>query len=327
MSEQQPTYSSEDDIGLVDVIAVLVRFRRMIVVGVVVTAMLAIGALWVLPLVGIGGPPRQTYTVRTELEVNSIPAVAGQYLAIDLPQLVLAQLRDERFIAPIFDRYRRDLNEDYQEFNSHPEYVRYIRDDVIGETYDATLSASTSLVVLSCTCEQPDVAIEFLDEVLDSLPSALQPTISRQTQTAIGVVQRSLESVQQSLVSLISVGTRSITAGNGGQLDPDSLVQYIGANATESMESLSELITAEESLRRLNGQLGDFLSRAGDPVVIANRPEGRSRVVTLALVVIAAAFAFVLVAFVRQYIHKVSSDPAEMAKLRAAWARTKPDES
>jgi hypothetical protein len=326
----QESYSEADEISLIDLVAVLVRYRRMIIWGTVLVGVVVVVALCVFPAVGITGGDAPVYTVSMQVNVVTVPEEVNRYGSVDLLLTLRDVLLDPVYVLPHYQRMRSAAGDPMAEGQSRPERLLFLRDEYIGDEYEVSLDRAQSSVTISCTCENPELVSEFLRSLVANVDGPVQAEIADRIVPVSAVIEQALSTTLQSLASVILAGSQDLlgdqrSAGSGSVLD--SLIRHLELNAPNSLQSLSQLVLAQEFFAVLSQSVSTFYSTTEETEVIAAPREGTGRSTRVMLSVIAAFFALVLIAFVRQYARNVSRDPLQMSKLREAWGFHESDES
>ena len=323
MSQDQEPHTEPDEISLVDLLSVLVRYRRMIVFGTLLVAVVALVVLFVLPAAGVLEAYTPLYAVGLEVRVAPVPDVAAQYSSVDLLRTLNVALVDPAYVLPYYEQMQAS-REDYQAPDrTRPEQLRYLQEEYIGDEYTVSVDSAQSVVTLRCRCEDPERGEVFLRSLASNLPSAVQEELALQIAPTTMVLEQSLSVTLNSLASAVLAGSQDLLANelprSSGPVLAD-LVRYLERTVPNSLATLSELVLAQQYFSELSTALSSFLSVADEVEVIAAPAEGAGRATRLVLTVIAAIFALTLTAFVRQYARNVSQDPSQIEKLQEAWA-------
>ena len=320
MSQHDETHYETDEISLVDLIAVLIRYRRMIIWGTVVVAILSIGVLFVLPAVGLMDGPASEFEVSVTVRVASLPQTVNRYGSVNFPVTLRETLLDPVYILPYYQQKQQQTDPAVEDDRTRPELLRYLEENYIGDEYQVVWSEAASSLTLTCACENPDNAEQFLVSLVENLAPAVAVDLVAQLTPVISVLEQSLAATQESLAGVVLAGSRDFLQDEFSSASIfASLLRYMELNASNSLASLSDLALAREYLTELSTSPATFFSVVGDTRVVATAPAGTSRSTTVVLSVVAAFFALCLAAFVRQYARNVRNDPVQLAKLKDAW--------
>lgn len=315
MDQQQVPQNStnpygEDEISLIDLLAVLVRFRRIIIGGTALAGIIAAVVLYVFPMVGIT-EPQEEYVAQVRLVVNRIPEELEDFAPIDPGVLMQAVLTDARIVGEVYRLYNDDIDPDMT-----PErYLRMIRRDIVGNQLEIEWSERTRTMDIQWTDNNSERALEFVETLIE----AATPTMTGQIRWQLQGAERSLAVNIESRIALArSVGTVVGRIAEGGRTVDEARVRELIGEA--DVGDISALLAAETALERAQGLLQDpsrLFTVATEPIVFEG--DGQGRMVRMVVTLFTAFFLMVFVAFVLQYARTVRGDAEEMAKLRAAW--------
>lgn len=315
MDQQQVPQNStnpygEDEISLIDLLAVLVRFRRIIIGGTALAGIIAAVVLYVFPMVGIT-EPQEEYVAQVRLVVNRIPEELEDFAPIDPGVLMQAVLTDARIVGEVYRLYNDDIDPDMT-----PErYLRMIRRDIVGNQLEIEWSERTRTMDIQWTDNNSERALEFVETLIE----AATPTMTGQIRWQLQGAERSLAVNIESRIALArSVGTAVGRIAEGGRTVDEARVRELIGEA--DVGDISALLAAETALERAQGLLQDpsrLFTVATEPIVFEG--DGQGRMVRMVVTLFTAFFLMVFVAFVLQYARTVRGDAEEMAKLRAAW--------
>lgn len=301
----------EDEISLIDLLAVLVRFRRVIIGGTALAGIIAAVVLYVFPMVGIT-EPQEEYVAQVRLVVNRIPEELQDFAPIDPGVLMQAVLTDARIVGEVYRLYNDDLDPDMT-----PErYLRMIRRDIVGNQLEIEWSERTRTMDIQWTDNNSERALEFVETLIEAATPTMTGQIRRQLQGAERSLAVNIESARIALAR--SVGTAVGRIAEGGRTVDEARIQELIGGA--DVGDISALLAAETALERAQALLQDpsrIFTVATDPIVFEG--DGQGRMVRMVVTLFAAFFLMVFVAFVLQYARTVRGDVEEMAKLRAAW--------
>jgi hypothetical protein len=316
MSEEQPARREpEDEISLVDLIAVLIRYRRMIIWGTLLVAVLTALVLYVFPAAGVSEPPEQSYTTERSMLIPGVPPEVSEHLSIDVSGAVQSVLTDTRTLAEVYEELENPVCPKIPEDQSEEEYLTMIRRNVRDEQLSVSWSGGTSTLSLSFTCTDSQTSREFVNNLFGRLGGELQPVLSSQIETAQQSLRETLQSTRRTLAQTVAAARAEDLTG--GELTEASIVRYLERQNGASIQTLTDVTLALERLEVIREDPTTLFSTVATPITTLE--QGQSRSLIAAVVVIAAFFLFVFVAFVRQYAHNVRNDPEEVGKLRAAW--------
>lgn len=297
MSDIQSPQYDEDTISLIDLIAVVVRHRRLIVIGTILAAIGAVAVVSLMPDFGIPAEPAPTYTVEQQAEqqlvLYQIPEEFRRYITVDPSTAIQALLTNPRFIGEI---YR--IAGGTPATGSPEQYLAQIRQNVIGGSYtvewDSATASQRRIATLSYSAATPEAAQGFLDALTARLGDELTAQIGAQLADDASTVTAAID---------------RLTAID----ENDGL-------------SLGTLAYTEQQLQAFADDAGRFYTVLEGPAVYevhvqTEQTPSRSSSTVIVIATITAFFLTVFLAFVLEYIRRVKTDREEMGKLETAWRR------
>ena len=279
---------AEDEISLLDLFAVLVRYRKLIVLGTGIVTLLTILWLFILPLFAKKSSVQNakvTYTVR----VKSIPISISERLpnSKEITPIYLATYSTQR-LPFLVEKIKEnnvfsDTNDmtDY-EFNA---YVQGLIKEKTIEIESSPLGTEYSIIL-----KIPINSIGDGTKLVNSIISDADKEIQNYYIPLIKTLQQNTEVSIQKAMSL-----------------------QTGASDISSLQSLQEFAT---DLQEFIGSFDGFLSLRGEPFVV---PEGRGRIKKTVIIFLAAFFVFVFIAFLKNAIENIKADPVSSKLIADAW--------
>lgn len=317
MSDQNYRYE-EETISLIDLVAVLVRFRRMIVGGTVAVAILVGVYLYGLPALGVTERTEETYVTELRLAISPLPERVTEYVSLDVAGAVQAALENPRAVGEAYRQVEPKINPEADPDRSRERYLSMIRRNVIGEALSVSYDNNTSVITMEFSAADKEASREFLQLLLEQLGIELTPVVRSQVSIAVDNIDASLDGLRMSVVR--AAADAQERANNG--VDSQALAEYLESNAGTALQSMADLISLRERIAALGEETETLFAPLGEPVVYAEPSGGRAT--TAVIAVITAFFLLVFLAFVRQYIINVRNDEEEMEKLQHAWKGEQP---
>ena len=282
--------STEDEISLLDLFAVLIRYRKTVIFGTGIVTFLAIFVLFIMPLF-IKKASVQTAKVSYNVTVKSIPISISQRLpnGKEISPLYLATYSTKRlpFLVEqvkknnIFSHSPTSDMSDYQ-FNAYvqgllKENKIQIESSPLGTEY------TINLIIPISSIDDSGVFIRSIiydiDAELQSYYFPLIKTLEQNTEVSI-----------QKAMSL-----------------------HTDSTDMSSLQSLQELAT---DINEFTETFDGFLNLRGEPFVV---PEGRGSVKKAIIIFLASFFVFVFIAFLKNAIANIKADPASNKLISDAW--------
>ena len=330
MSETLPPPIQDDTVSLIDILAVLLRHRRLIVSITVIVTLAAVVALYVLPALGLSqryqAPSRvvrgsQSRAVAS-VQVQALPEIAHPYLASTADSMqslatttwlmaqVTARLDDLNTIAaawrPFAERHPETAPPDTPEA-----YLVAVQRDVV-PLLEVESDAATDIITVSYRAGRPEDASQFVDTLLDgaidAVAAQIGPSLAQVERTTRDALDRSTTMVERLIAQIPSSGA------------PGSN-QTLQSTVVPMLDELVELQAARAVIDSLAQNPAALYARIGTTTIepTANR-WNRS---TLVIAVFAATLVFaIFCAFVLEYVRRVKAQPSELEKLRSAWRRS-----
>ena len=275
----------EDEISLLDLFAVLIRYRKLIVFGTLIVTFLAGLYLFVLPLF------RQT---------DRMADVTYAVDVMNIPNSVSAKLPNKDRITPLYlstynaqrlpflvdhikknNAFSDDQLSDY-EFNSFVQTIQKegkykISSSPLGNGFDINLK----------------ISIEKIPEATKLVRSIVEDTEAAVQDYYLPLI----ETLEQNTLNSIEKATAVATSASD-------------MSALQNLQDLS--VEIEEFKQSFN----NFLTLREDPFVI---PEARGRAKKFVIIFVAAFFIFVFAAFCKNAIANIKADPDSKKLISDAW--------
>ena len=285
--QTKPNGYEDDVISLIDLLAVLVRFRRLIVWGTLLATLIG-GAYFYL----ISSTPA-SWDGTVGVLVNPVPPTWLSEMRIDVDGVIRTTLATDAAIWAMGAVERPSGNASYSSTW-----------DGRSRTHTITVSGSDRQTV---------------EAYLQAVRQAIGPTITAQFrpifEAAAQVNQSTAENVR---FAIAGAAAQAVQRANlsGDALSPSSILQYLQAEGSTTVTALSALEYQHATFTALSNDASSLVSVQPGQITAAS---GASLAVRVVVTMIAAFFLMVFVAFVLQYARTVRGDAEEMAKLRAAW--------
>ena len=308
----RPQYE-DDTISLIDLIAVVVRHRTLIIVGTVLAGILSILALYVGPRVGLEVGPQPVYTAQRRILVSPVPTDLEEYVSVEVAAAARTILQDPRMIGDIY----RDFEEDPPADRTPEEYLSMIRNRLInGDTYTVDWDNNSRILTIGYTNSHSGDTNDFLDAVVSALGPSLTSQIGPRFAEAANALDASLASSRATLAELVDESVRRVSSS---AVTPDAILSSLERTAGSSIATFATTQGTITRLRRIASDAGSLVSLVGSPVVYQDTSGSRSMIVIITTITV--FFLTVFLAFVLEYVRRVRQEPEEMEKLQSAWER------
>ena len=304
----------EDTISLIDLVAVLIRHRMMIIIGIILVGIIVATSLYVGPTVGFEIGPEPEYTAQQQILVESIPLNIRQRINVDPAIRLQSILNDPRFVGEVYAPFETDAPADRP-----PErYLTMILRDIIGNAYNVTWDSETNIFTLQYTASTPDDATEFLDAMILQSTRELSNQINPQIESAKTIAERTLAESSTRIVRLTEQALLRTTSTLSEEWTNEVLLHLEGDGAL-ALSAFITVIGEITMLEELIAESDQIAIPFGLPVVFEETPRSRSIIVIIAIAL--AFFVMVFLGFVFEYLHHIRQEPKAMQKLLSAWRR------
>lgn len=279
-TEVKNTKNEDEEISLVDLFAVLVRYRKLILIGTGVVTTIAIIWLFIVPLVFKSQDTKTlsaTYTIR----VVDVPMTAKSYLNLSTTDNYVStfaqyKIQDLPFLAEeckkfdVFNYTGGSENQyDYNQFIKGISKKYLVIDNSILDTQ------------FTVKCKVNENKLEEANKLMNDITAQ----ISKQLE---GTLIPKMQSLEETIL----------------EDSKDDSVKYIQAQRVE------------KDLRNFLKAYTSFVSVDGDPFVI---PEGRGRTKMVIIIFFVALFVFIFLSFGINAIENIKKDPEASKTMSNAW--------
>lgn len=314
--EQTPTSPSDatdDVISLIDLLAVLVRHRRLIVLGSLGVTFITVLVVYVGPMVGVDVTERPTFAAEQRVLVSNLPMDLQQYADVDIRSAFVAVLRDPQILATVYERHR----EDAAEGQTREQYLSMIQGLIDSDRYQVRTDGTSGIVTVSFASSLSDTALLVARDLVEVAQVALTERVGGVFRSAAETLDTAAseieEQISQTIVQTIERSQMSQAA------DVAMVLRALPGSISTDLQALSEQRVAYHQLSMLAADTSRSVSVMGPPLL--REQGGSSRSTIVVIVAVTVFFLLVFVAFVLEYVRRVRMDPEEMAKLRQAWNR------
>lgn len=286
----------EEEISLIDLMAVLIRYRKMIMIGTLAVAFLAGFRLFVLPKF-IPSLNKETQTVSYLIQVEKIPAKLKLELDYEFVENGISFLTDVRAFAQCQKDFK--IFADEEKCGSAVNYNYAISNVIKQKKFNVEKGHITDSI--SVTCEVPsdklqdtnDFMVAFVKEASEFVSGELDQTIKELAENT----ERTLREYKK--------------GGSGGIGSDDSM------SATVALAKYTDL---KNDIDTFYMRHKDYLMVNNDAFII---PIGQGRVKMFVIVVFATFFVLVFVAFMRNAIENIKKDKEASGIIAKAWEEGK----
>lgn len=282
--------NNEDEISLIDLFAVLIRYRKLIIIGTLVVTVLAGLYLFVLPMV-VPSSSKKVSAVTYSIAVNRLPLTIERQLPNPvggsnlISGLFMSNVRNMPFFASVYKDHMflstdGKLPESDADFNLMVQEILKKKKVVM---QNGPLGASVEIVV-----EVPDVNIDKVGPFISDLVMRSNADLSR-------YMIPQLEGLRKTTSETIAI--------------MESQTSMLGNSTQDLQRVLSDL---DDYMANFQA----FVSFEGAPFIVS---VAQGRMTKLIIVAFAAFFVFVFTAFVLNAVSNVKADPQASKVISDAW--------
>jgi hypothetical protein len=310
----QPQYE-DDTISLIDLVAVVVRHRRLILLGTILTGVIAAATLYFGPMAGLAMGPEVQYTAERRIILNPLPREVEEYVTVDIPSTVRSILENPQLVGRVY----ADFEEDPPPDRSRERYLTMIRRDIIGERYTVTWDNNTRSITLRYTNSTVEHSSAFLDAIVAELGPEITETLSPLFDEAAAAIESAYERSLEEVAAVVADSLFDLE-GTPQEQDPAAILAGVDRSGGPVLRAFADLTRAVERLELLASDTDALFSTVGN-VAVFEDSTGTGRTTIVVIATITAFFLTVFLAFVLEYIRRVRQEPEEMEKLQSAWRR------
>lgn len=280
--ENSTPLAEDDEISLIDLFSVLIKHRILIIAGTFVVAALGIFYLFFFPKINKSAD-KHAVTIEYTYQINSLPLALEKELGYnDQKQKVVVSLANYNLTSLTF------LAEKIKQYNPFDadfskmnpyQYNRYIQSLTTNKKYKVEISPMQTS--LSVTLTVPEKNISLTNQLLQDMVNQTNAEIEN-------FLFPKLDAIEKSASESTS-------------------------NNSASAQSLKD---TELIIRNFRASYNGFLTSAGEPFILLE-PLGRLK--KLIIVVFAAFFIFVFIAFLLNAVDNIKQDPEASEKIKTAW--------
>lgn len=303
----------DDSVSLVDLVAVVIRYRVMIIGGTVLTGIIMLLALYFGPILGLGFGTRAEYTAQQNLLVKSIPPRVSQYIDTDPAIRLQAILNDPIFVGEVFAAFEEEAPTD----QTQERYLAMIRQIIMGDSYNVEWDARTRALTLYYTSSTPDDAAAFLEAIVSQGTLVLKNQMDIQLEDARAALERTINESRIVVAQLIEQSIPSSDVAVS-ETSVSNIVSYLENTGSESLSTFVSRTGDLDILRSLVQENHQLITSLGEIAVFDESPEIRRALITVIPMFVVFS-AMVFLAFIFEFVRRVKQEPKDMQKLRAAW--------
>ena len=290
MTEQYEN-NNEDEISLIDLFAVLIRYRKLVVIGTLAVALAAFAWLFVLPKF-VPSLNKKTLTISYALKTERLPSSVATSVNYSILWTAINYMKDIRVLADAQREF--SIFADEKKASSVSAYNKQIQDAIDKEKFVVRTSpiADTIAVTLKIPMEKEEFADAFIKKMAkmasDYIEADLMPEIDTLEDNADTILEK---------------------YGESGLSEKKS-----SASASASASVNYADISAD--IKSFKSKHDEFVKSLDDAFVI-NDPAGRA--IKFIVATFAAFFIFVFIAFLLNAIENIKNDENAVSLIKKAW--------
>ena len=290
MTEQYEN-NNEDEISLIDLFAVLVRYRKLVVIGTLAVALAAFAWLFVLPKF-VPSLNKKTLTISYALKTERLPSSVAFSVNYDILLTATNYMNDVRVLADAQREF--SIFADEKKVPSVSAYNKQIQDAIDKEKFVAKRSPIADTIAVTCKIpiEKEDFADDFIKKIAkmasDSIEADLMPEINTLEDNADMILEK---------------------YGDVGLSEKKS------SSSSSSFTNYADISSDIKAFKLKHDMFVQFL----DDAFVITDPAGRTRTIKFIVATFAAFFIFVFTAFLLNAIENIKNDENAVSLIKKAW--------
>lgn len=285
MTEQYEN-NNEDEISLIDLFAVLVRYRKLVVIGTLAVALAAFAWLFVLPKF-VPSLNKKTLTISYALKTERLPSSVAFSVNYDILLTVTNYMNDVRVLADAQREF--SIFADEKKVPSVSAYNKQIQDAIDKEKFVAKRSPIADTIAV--TCKIPIEKEDFADDFIKKIAKMASDYIEADLMPEINTLEDNADMI---------------------------LEKYGDADLSEkkSSSSFANYADISSDIKAFKLKHDMFVQLLDDAFVITD-PAGRT--IKFIVATFAAFFIFVFTAFLLNAIENIKNDENAVSLIKKAW--------
>ncbi|MBP3366020.1 MAG: hypothetical protein J6K96_03390 [Treponema sp.] len=279
---------TDDEISLIDLFAVVVRYRKLIIAGTLVAVILAAGFFFVLPK-AVPSLAKQHQTVYYNLNTRPLPVSLKETIDIDVRRTAISFLTNVYYFSSAQKEF--SVFADEAEFSSEKLYNLAIKEAFAKKQFSVAASGSDGYI--SVECEIPVEKAEALGRFMKVYVKAASDYIS-------AIIMPQIDALYSTAEEMIAKN-KSLSVSSAEQNTFASVASY---EATVS------------SINLFKSSYSEFVFMADDGFAV---PVPLGRVKKIVIVAFAAFFLSVFLAFALNAVENIKNDKEASSLLKKAW--------
>ena len=283
-SDKNITKNNDDEISLIDLFAVLIRYRKLICIGTAAVTLLAVFILFGLPFVQKNADSHKlnmTYTV----SITPIDKSVSNFFPQDVVQLAAYNLNRPQFLAeehklfPVFDKETNKLT-DYQ-YNS---FIMRLQNKKIKITVSPLKNLIEIYVVISQ--ENKELCDQLIKDMVLKTEKQLEEYLLPEIEKAKQANFEALKKIETAI------------------------------NNNTDLSTIQKMQELDSKFQQFLFSFSSFIYLMPEPFIVLE-PLGRLK--TLSIVFFASFFIFIFIAFILNAIRNIKADSEASSIIAHAW--------
>lgn len=285
MTEQYEN-NNEDEISLIDLFAVLVRYRKLVVIGTLAVALTAFAWLFVLPKF-VPSLNKKTLTISYALKTERLPSSVAFSVNYDILLTAKNYMNDVRVLADAQREF--SIFADEKKVPSVSAYNKQIQDAIDKEKFVAKSSPIADTIAV--TCKIPIEKEDFADDFIKKIAKMASDYIEADLMPKINTLEDNADMILEKY----------------GDLD---------LSEKKSSSSFTNYADISYDIKAFKLKHDMFVQLLDDAFVITD-PAGRT--IKFIVATFAAFFIFVFIAFLLNAVANIKTDPYASNIIKKAW--------
>ena len=287
MTEQYEN-NNEDEISLIDLFAVLVRYRKLVVIGTLAVALAAFAWLFVLPKF-VPSLNKKTLTISYALKTERLPSSVAFSVNYDILLTATNYMNDVRVLADAQREF--SIFADEKKVPSVSAYNKQIQDAIDKEKFVAKRSPIADTIAV--TCKIPIEKEDFADDFIKKIAKMASDYIEADLMPEINTLEDNADMILEKYGDL-----------------------SLSEKKSSSSSSFTNCADISSDIKAFKLKHDMFVQLLDDAFVITD-PAGRT--IKFIVATFAAFFIFVFIAFLLNAVANIKTDPYASNIIKKAW--------
>lgn len=289
---EQYENNNEDEISLIDLFAVLVRYRKLVVIGTLAVALAAFAWLFVLPKF-VPSLNKKTLTISYALKTERLPSSVAFSVNYDILLTATNYMNDVRVLADAQREF--SIFADEKKVPSVSAYNKQIQDAIDKEKFVAKRSPIADTIAV--TCKIPIEKEDFADDFIKKIAKMASDYIEADLMPEINTLEDNADMILEKYGDL-------------------GLSEKKSSSSSSSSSSSTNYADISSDIKAFKLKHDMFVQLLDDAFVITD-PAGRT--IKFIVATFAAFFIFVFIAFLLNAVANIKTDPYASNIIKKAW--------